>query len=94
MPSLEEGVCGYKAGYVANSPLYGRPKILYTDHAPSLIKAAETPNWDEISNQVGAQGTDWRLTAKGCLWRNGVGGTSYLFRPAHPCARVETWRDT
>ena len=52
--------------------LYGRPKILYTDHAPSLIKAAETPNWDEISNQVGAQGTDWRLTAKGCLWRNGL----------------------
>ena len=52
--------------------LYGRPKILYTDHAPSLIKAAETPNWDEISNQVGAQGTDWRLTAKGCSWRNGL----------------------
>ena len=52
--------------------LYGRPKILYTDHAPSLIKAAETPNWDEISNKVGAQGMDWRLTAKGCLWRNGL----------------------
>ena len=52
--------------------LYGRPKILYTDHAPSLIKAAETPNWEEISCQVGAQGTDWRLTAKGCSWRNGL----------------------
>ena len=52
--------------------LYGRPRILYTDHAPSLIKAAETPNWEEISSQVGAQGTDWRLTAKGCSWRNGL----------------------
>ena len=52
--------------------LYGRPKILYTDHAPSLIKAAETPNWEEISSQVGMQGTDWRLTAKGCSWRNGL----------------------
>ena len=52
--------------------LYGRPKILYTDHAPSLVKAAETPNWDEICNKVGAQGTEWRLTAKGCSWRNGL----------------------
>ena len=52
--------------------LYGRPKILYTDNAPALIKASETPNWDEISNQVGAQGTEWRLTAKGCSWRNGL----------------------
>ena len=52
--------------------LYGRPKILYTDHAPALIKASETPNWDEISNEVGAQGTEWRLTAKGCSWRNGL----------------------
>ena len=52
--------------------LYGKPKILYTDHAPSLIKAAETPRWDEISNAVSSQGTDWRLTAKGCSWRNGL----------------------
>ena len=52
--------------------LYGRPKIVYTDHAPALIKASETPNWDEISNRVGAQGTEWRLTAKGCSWRNGL----------------------
>ena len=52
--------------------IYGRPKILYTDHAPSLIKASETPNWEEISSRVGDQGTDWRLTAKGCSWRNGL----------------------
>ena len=52
--------------------LYGRPKILYTDHAPSLVKAAETTNWDEISSQVGAQGMDWRRTPKGCSWRNGL----------------------
>ena len=52
--------------------LYGRPKIIYTDHAPSLIKAAETPDWAAIGSQVGSQGTDWRLTAKGCSWRNGL----------------------
>ena len=49
-----------------------KPKILYTDHAPSLIKAAETPDWAEIGQQVGTQGTEWRLTAKGCSWRNGL----------------------
>ena len=52
--------------------LYGKPKIVYTDHAPSLIKAAETPDWEEIGGMVGAQGTEWRLTAKGCSWRNGL----------------------
>ena len=52
--------------------LYGRPKIIYTDHAPSLIKASETPDWAAIGTQVGAQGTKWRLTAKGCSWRNGL----------------------
>ena len=52
--------------------LYGRPKVVYTDHAPSLIKAAETPDWAEIGAKVGEQGTEWRLTAKGCSWRNGL----------------------
>ena len=52
--------------------LYGKPKIAYTDHAPSLVKAAETPDWTEIGAQVGSQGTEWRLTAKGCSWRNGL----------------------
>ena len=52
--------------------VYGRPKIAYTDHAPSLIKAAETPDWAAIGDKVGAQGTEWRLTAKGCSWRNGL----------------------
>ena len=52
--------------------LYGLPRILYTDHAPSIIKASEAPNWEDISAQVGAQGTDWRLTAKGCSWHNGL----------------------
>ena len=54
------------------SAVYGRPKIIYTDHAPSLMKAAETPDWAAIRDQVGALGTDWRLTAKGCSWRNGL----------------------
>ena len=52
--------------------LFGRPKIIYTDHAPSLIKASETPDWGDIGNRVGQQGTEWRLTAKGCSWRNGL----------------------
>ena len=52
--------------------LYGRPKIIYTDHAPSLIKASETPDWAEIGSRVGEQGTEWRLMAKGCSWRNGL----------------------
>ena len=47
--------------------LFGRPKVMYTDHAPSLVKAAET-----IGDRIGGQGTEWRLTAKGCSWRNGL----------------------
>ena len=52
--------------------LFGRPKIIYTDHAPSLVKAAETPDWATIGDRIGGQGTEWRLTAKGCSWRNGL----------------------
>ena len=52
--------------------LYGQPRILYTDHAPSLVKASETPDWAEIGSMIGAHGTEWRLTAKGCSWRNGL----------------------
>ena len=52
--------------------MFGRPRILYTDHAPSLVKAAETPDWAEIATMVGGLGTEWRLTAKGCSWRNGL----------------------
>ena len=51
---------------------YGQPCLIYTDHAPSLIKAAETPDWAEIAEEVGNEGTEWRLTAKGCSWRNGL----------------------
>ena len=52
--------------------IFGRPKIVYTDHAPSLVKAAETPDWAAIGDSIGGQGTEWRLTAKGCSWRNGL----------------------
>ena len=52
--------------------MYGRPKLVYTDHAPSLIRASETPDWAEIGSRVGALGTEWCLTAKGCSWRNGL----------------------
>ena len=52
--------------------IYGQPRLIYTDHAPSLIRAAETHNWDEIATAVGKLGTEWRLTAKGCSWRNGL----------------------
>ena len=52
--------------------IFGRPKIIYTDHAPSLVKAAETPDWGAIGDRIGGQGTEWRLTAKGCSWRNGL----------------------
>ena len=52
--------------------IFGRPKIIYTDHAPSLVKAAETPDWAAIGDSIGGQGTEWRLTAKGCSWRNGL----------------------
>ena len=52
--------------------IFGRPKVIYTDHAPSLVKAAETPDWAAIGDSIGGQGTEWRLTAKGCSWRNGL----------------------
>ena len=48
--------------------IYGQPKVIYTDHAPSLVKAAESYNWDKIASAVEAGGTEWRLTAKGCSW--------------------------
>ena len=54
------------------SGIYGRPRLVYTDHAPSIIKASETHDWDEIAVAVGELGTEWRLTAKGCSWRNGL----------------------
>ena len=51
--------------------IYGQPRLIYTDHAPSLIKAAEAHDWADIALAVGKLGTEWRLTAKGCSWRNG-----------------------
>ena len=50
--------------------IYGRPRLVYTDHAPSLVRAAETHDWEEIARAVGERGTTWRVTAKGCSWRN------------------------
>ena len=52
--------------------VYGHPKVLYTDHAPSLVRASESHDWSEIASAVSATGTEWRLTAKGCSWRNGL----------------------
>ena len=52
--------------------IYGKPSVVYTDHAPSIIKAAETHDWEEIAEAVGELGTTWKLTAKGCSWRNGL----------------------
>ena len=51
--------------------IFGQPRLIYTDHAPSLIKAANSQDWAEIARAVGETGTEWRLTAKGCSWRNG-----------------------
>ena len=51
--------------------IFGRPRLIYTDHAPSLIKAAGSHDWAEIAQAVGKLGTEWCLTAKGCSWRNG-----------------------
>ena len=51
---------------------YGQPRVVYTDHAPSLIRAAELYDWGEIANAVKAGGTEWCLTAKECSWRNGL----------------------
>ena len=52
--------------------LFGKPKLMSTDHAPSLVKAKKSHDWAEISKKVGSQGTEWRLTAKGCSWHNGL----------------------
>ena len=69
--------------------IYGKPRLVYTDHAPSLVRAAETHDWQEIAHAVGERGTTWRVTAKGCLWRNGV--AERLIRSArHTLAHVLT----
>ena len=52
--------------------IFGQPRILCTDHSPSLVLAAETPDWTEIATAVSQSGTEWRQTAKGCSWRNGL----------------------
>ena len=52
--------------------VFGQPKVVYTDHAPSLIKAANSYDWAETATVVSATGTEWRLTAKACSWRNGL----------------------
>ena len=52
--------------------IYGKPRLVYTDHAPSLVKAGETHDWGDIAAVIGETGTEWRLTAKGCSWRNGL----------------------
>ena len=52
--------------------IYGRPKLVYSDHAPSIIRASEAPDWEGIAAAVGTNGTTWRLTPKGCSWRNGL----------------------
>ena len=71
------------------SGIYGNPRLVYTDHAPSLVKAAETHDWEEISRAVGERGTVWRVTAKGCSWRNGV--AERMIRSArHTLAHVLT----
>ena len=52
--------------------IYGQPRVVYTDHAPSLIKASRSYDWGEIADAVRAGGSEWRLTAKGCSWQNGL----------------------
>ena len=52
--------------------IYGCPSLVYSDQAPSIIKAKNTQDWAQIADEIGAQGTDWKLTAKGCSWRNGL----------------------
>ena len=50
---------------------YGHPAVLYTDHAPSLVKAADTPDWSLVADDLARKGTTWRFSPKGCSWRNG-----------------------
>ena len=38
------------------SGIYGKPRLVYTDHAPSLIKAAETHDWGDIAAVIGDTG--------------------------------------
>ena len=52
------------------SGIYGKPRLVYTDHAPSLVTG--THDWADIAIAVGRLGTQWKLTAKGCSWRNGL----------------------
>jgi transposase InsO family protein len=56
-------------GFVA---IYGPPTVVYSDHAPSIIRASEDMDWEKVAKELGRQGTEWRLTLKGCSWRNGV----------------------
>ena len=71
--------------------IYGKPRLVYTDHAPSLIKAAESHDWDEIATAVGGMGTVWKLTAKGCSWRNGLSRKANPLGAPHIGTRAPTW---
>ena len=51
--------------------VYGRPAVLYTDHAPSLLRAKEDLDWEQVAKEVNQEGTTWRFSPKGCSWRNG-----------------------
>ena len=53
--------------------VYGRPRVVYTDHAPSLIKASGTHDWGEISTAVSASGV-----SGGSQQRDAVGGMDWL----------------
>ena len=70
--------------------IYGKPRLVYTDHAPSLIRAAETHDWGEIAAAVGQTGTKWGLTAKGCSWRNGL--AEHMIRSARHTLSHELMR--
>ena len=61
--------------------IFGQLKILYTDHALSLICAAESYDWGEIATVVSVCGTKWRLTAKRCSWRNRLAWGPPWFSP-------------
>ena len=71
--------------------IYGQPRLIYTDHAPSLVKAGkDTYDWAEIATTVGATGTTWKLTAKACSWRNGL--AERIIRSARHTLAVELVR--